>query len=246
MEKQKTKKVKLLIAIAILIILFIGFGIFIKSTPESREHKVISYLKEKYNTDFEIIRLIDSGENVLFSEISCDGATFCPEIKDKGTYYYRYEVLSLSDNITFEVNYLDKKIKDTITESYFPKKYGDYILNDISNYIVSTIGDNETVTEFNKSNYKNYGLEGWIEVNINKDLDNIYNKEYMKKLEAISSYIKNKEAMENDIDITVYINFKNNMQVYYLPNNPIIRKSTDEGDIIENYTFEEYLEEVKK
>ena len=57
------------------------YGIFIKSTPESREEKIISYLEKKYNSKFEIVQLIDSGENVLFSEISCDGSTFCPEIK---------------------------------------------------------------------------------------------------------------------------------------------------------------------
>lgn len=50
-EEQKSKKVKLVIAIAILMILFIVFGTFIKSTPESREDKVISYLKKKYGDD---------------------------------------------------------------------------------------------------------------------------------------------------------------------------------------------------
>jgi len=243
MNEPKNKILKLVIAITILLILFLVFGIFIKSTSKSREDKIVSYLKNKYNTDFEIIRLIDSGENVLFHEIGCDGTTFCPEIKDKGTYYYNYEVLSLSDNVIFEVKYLDKKIKDTITESYFSNKYGDEILNNFAKYIVDIIGDDETVAECNKSDY---GLDDWIEIEINKDLNDIYNNEYIKKLEAISSYIENLKEIENDIDITVYINYKDNMQIYYNSINPIIRKLTSGGNVIENYTIKEYLGKVKK
>ena len=64
------------------------YGIFIKSTPESREKEIISYLEKKYNSKFEIIQMIDSGENVLFGGINCDGSTFCPEIKEKGDWIW--------------------------------------------------------------------------------------------------------------------------------------------------------------
>ena len=79
------------------------------------EKKIISYLEKKYNSEFKIIEMTSSGEHIILPEQSCDGATFCPEIKDKGVYYYRYNVLSLSDNVTFEVEYLDKRLKDKIT-----------------------------------------------------------------------------------------------------------------------------------
>ena len=42
----KNKKRNIIIIIVILIILFILYGISIKSTPESREKKIISYLEK--------------------------------------------------------------------------------------------------------------------------------------------------------------------------------------------------------
>lgn len=246
MEEQKSKKVKLLIAIAILIVLFILFGIFIKSTPESRERKVISYLKKEYKTDFEIVRLIDSGENMLFEGISLDSSPTVCEIKEYGAYYYKYDVLSISDNITFEVTLVDRKFKDTIKEEYFYIKNGDIILNDIAEYIVDVIGEENSDIEFFKSDYTTYGLEGSVRVQTNREIKDVYNKSFIKKLKKISSYIKMKEKIKDDIELQAFIKFKNNIYVwvsYY--DDPVVCIS--DGHIIkEKYSLKEYLERVEK
>ena len=119
--------------------------------------------------------MIESGENVLFSGLSCDGSTVFPEIKEKGVYYYTYKVLSVSDNITFNVKYLDKKVKDKITEetSYYSLKNTDDILKDISNYIIDKIGG--TVEDSVNSEYKNCD---YISIKIDENLKNIYNNSY--------------------------------------------------------------------
>lgn len=82
----KNKRKNVIIIIVILLILFIGYGISIKSTPEGREKKIISYLEEKYHSKFKIIEMTSSGEHVILNEMNCDGSTFIPEIKDKGVY----------------------------------------------------------------------------------------------------------------------------------------------------------------
>lgn len=141
---SNNKKIKFIIITILLLVLFLGYSVSITSTPEVRKKKIISYLEKKYNSKFKIIEMTNSGEHVILNEISCDGATFCPEIKDKNVYYYKYNVLSLSDNVTFEVEYLDKRLKDTITETttYYSLIHTDDILNDINNYIISIMGHN--------------------------------------------------------------------------------------------------------
>ena len=230
------------------------YGIFIKSTPESREEKIISYLEKKYNSKFDIVQLIDSGENVLFSEISCDGSTFCPEIKEKGVYYYTYEVLSVSDNVTFNVKYLDKKIKDDIIEetSYYSLKNTDDILKDISNYIIDKIGG--TVEESVNSEYKNCD---YISIKIDENLKDIYNNSYMKKFKNIQAYIEARNNSDADINIEVYINYNDNcyftsafgeiVEDYRTEkekSDPM--SSSEELEKMHYYTLEEYLRKCDK
>lgn len=249
----KNKKRNIIIIITILIILFIVYGISIKSTPESREKKIISYLEKKYNSKFEIVQLIDSGENVLFDGISCDGSILCPEIKEKGVYYYSYEVLSVSDKVTFNVTYLDKKLKDKITEetSYFSLKNTDNILKDIANYIINTVGG--TVEESVNSEFKNCD---YIRVKIDKNLKDIYNNNYMKKLKDIKSYIDSKNNSDKDIHIDVYIHYNDNC--YFtstfreiVEDNRTEKErldpmsTTEELEKMHHYTLEEYLEKCE-
>ncbi len=220
------------------------YSIFIKSTPESREKKIISYLENKYNSKFEIVQLIDSGENILFSGISCDGSTFFPEIKEKGAYYYTYKVLSVSDNITFNVKYLDKKIQDKITEepSYYSLKNTDDILKDISNYIIDKIGG--TVEESVNSEYKD---SDYISIRIDENLKDIYDKSYMEKLKSIQSYIDSKNNSDADINIDVYINYNDNcyftsaFQEIVEDNENDQVSSSEELEKMNHYTLEEYL-----
>ncbi len=250
MNKKIYKKINIIVIIAILIILFIIYGISIKSTPENREKKIISYLEKKYNSKFEIVQLIDSGENVLLDEISCDGATFCPEIKEKGVYYYTYEVLSVSDNITFKVKYLDKKIKDKITEepSYFSLKNTDDILKDISNYIIDKIGG--TVEESVNSEFKDCD---YITIKIDENLNDIYNNSYMKKLKNIQAYIDSKNNSDPDINIDVEIYYNDNCYFRSILQEIVEDDRTEkeksdpmntvkELEKMHRYTLEEYLE----
>lgn len=217
MEEQK--KVKLIILIVILIILFVGYGMSFKGTTESREKKIISYLEKKYHSKFEIIEMTSSGEHVIIPEIGCDGATFCPEIKDKGVYYYKYNVLSLSDNMIFEVEYLDRRFNDEITETttYYSLIHKDDIMNDINNYIINTIGNNKTTID-SKS----------ISVEIGKGFDEICDFNYRQKIEKISTYIKEKNALDENLDIVVYFEYADDTLITLGYKDPIITKRSKE------------------
>lgn len=215
----KNKKRNLIIIIVILLILFIGYGISIDSTPEGREKKIISYLEKKYNSKFKIIEMTSSGEHIILNEISCDGATFCPEIKDKGVYYYRYNVLSLSDNITFEVEYLDKRLKDKITEitTYYSLIHTDDILSDINNYIISTIGNHKT--EISSQS---------ISIEFDEKFDEICDSNYKQKLDKISTYVKEKRALDKDLDILVYFTYSDDILITFGLSEPIVTKRSEE------------------
>lgn len=215
----KNKKRNLIIIIFVLVILFIGYGIAIESNPETREKKIISYLEKKYNSKFEIIEMTSSGENVILEEISCDGAIFCPEIKDKGVYYYRYNVLSLTDNVTFEVEYLDKRLKDKITETttYYSIVNTDDILTDINNYITSLIENSQT--EINSKS---------ILVKVNEKFNDICDLNYKKKLEQISTYINEKSSLDKDLDLFVYFEYLDNVLITFGFAEPVVVVRSEE------------------
>ena len=215
----KNKKRNLIILIVILVILFIGYGISIGSTDEGREKKIISYLEKKYNSQFKVIEMTSSGEHIILPELSCDGATFCPEIKDKGVYYYRYKVLSLSDNVTFEVEYLDKRLKDKITEitTYYSLINTDNILTDINNYIASLIGNSNSQIR-SKS----------ILVEVDEKFDEVCDSNYKKKLEQISTLIKEKRTLDKDLDILVYFEYLDDISITFGYKDPIVIVRSEE------------------
>lgn len=241
---DKNKKIKLIIISTLLGVLFIGYGINIKSTPETREKKIISYLEKKYNSQFEIIKLNSSGENILIPKIGCDGTIFCQEIKEKGVYYYKYEVLSVLDNVVFEVKYLDRKFSDKIIEttSYYSIANRDIITQDIKNYVISVLG-NEDIS-----------IEGETII-INKDFDKICDNDYIKKIEKISTYVKEKNRLDFDLHIFVYLKYSNNILVTIGYSEPIVTKRSKEefedadgiaastGEYLKIYnSIKEYLE----
>lgn len=229
----KNKKRNLIIIILILLILFIGYGISIKSTPEEREKKIISYLEKKYDSKFEIVEMTSSGEHIILNEINCDGSTFCPEIKDKGVYYYRYNVVSLSDNVTFEVEYLDKRLKDKITEitTYYSLIHTDDILDDINNYIISTMGNNKTRVD-SKS----------ISLTFDERFDEICDSNYKQKLEKVATYVKQKKALDKDLDIVVYFEYLDDILITFGYKNPIVTKHSKEYfDDAEGLSSDQYI-----
>lgn len=245
----KKKKRNLIIILIILVSLFIGYGISIKSTPESREKKIISYLEKKYNSKFEIIEMTSSGEHIILNEVSCDGARFCPEIKDKGVYYYRYNVLSLSDNVTFEVEYLDKRLKDKITEitTYYSLTHTDDILSEINNYIISIMENEKTIMD-SKS----------ISLEFDEKFDEICDSKYKQKLEEISAYVKEKRALDKDLDILVYFEYSDGILITFGLGEPVVTKRSKEyfngaegqdilsGEYMKIYSsLDEYLDSKK-
>lgn len=242
----KNKKRILIFIIVILLIIFIGYVISIKSTPESREKRIISYLEKKYNSKFKIIEMKSSGEHIILNKINIDGTTFLPEIKDKGVYYYRYKVMSLSDNITFEVEYLDRRLIDKITEitTYYSIKNKDDILRDISSYIIDTMGNNELIINSDP-----------ISLKFNENFDEVCDANYKKKLEKISTYVKEKRALDKDLDILVYFEYSNDILITFGYGKPVVTKRSEEyfdgaegidmtsGKYIRTYySLEEYFE----
>ena len=220
-ENEKTsrnKKIKLIIIIFILLILFTGYGVSVESTSEWREKKIISYLEKKYNSEFEIIEMTSSGEHIILNKITCDGATFCPEIKDKGVYYYRYDVLSLSDNVTFEVEYLDKRLKDKITETttYYSLTHTDDIVNDINNYIIDTLGNNNS--EISSES---------ICFTFDEKFDEICDSKYKQKLENISEYITDKTSVDKDVHILVYLEYSDDILITLGYSEPAVVKRSE-------------------
>ncbi|MEE1218587.1 MAG: hypothetical protein U0L20_01530 [Ruminococcus sp.] len=252
-KKTKNKKIILLIIlIAILVGLFVVFGMSMYSTPESREQKIISYLEKKYDSKFEIVEMTKTGEHIILNELSCDGSTFCPEIKDSGVHYYLYNVVSKSDNITFEVEYLDRRFIDEITETttYFSITHTDEIVLDINDYITDIFGEKNLHKEVSEKS---------IGVRIYEDFDKIYNSDYRQKLDKISAYVTKKNSLDKDLDIIVTFAYSDGILLNFISGNPIVTKRSDEyfegsegqditsGQYIKVYCdLEEYFESQKK
>lgn len=247
MKETKNKKVKLIIAVLILCVLFICSGIFIKSTVKTREEKILSYLEKAYDTKFEIVSLNWSGEKIIFPGIGCDGSTFCPEIKDEETICYKYDVLEVENNITFELYYEDKKFNDKIEAAYFKERYGEEILNEVATYIVDLIGDEDSEIEYWISELPNdkYRINGGVQITLDQDLDSVLNKQYIEeKLRKISTYLKKKCNMDEDVLIEVEVNFNKGLQLWFYHRNalPLIRDITKENYNEESCNPYEYLE----
>jgi len=219
-RKEKRKKRNLVIVLVVLVILFFCYGVSLSSTPENREEKIISYLEKKYNSEFKIIEMTSSGEHIILNELNCDGTTFCPEIKDKGVYYYRYNVQSLSDNIIFEVEYLDKRLKDTITEitSYSSLMNKDKSLADINDYIVNLFG-----------NVNSKILQNSVSVEFDEKFVEICDSNYRKKLEQLSTFVRKKKHMYEDQYLSVYFEYSDDTSVSFGSKEPIIILRSDES-----------------
>lgn len=220
---SQNKKIKLIIILIILLILFLGFSISINSTPESREKKIISYLEKKYNSKFKIIELKSSGKNVIFDGINCDGTQIIPTITDENVHYYTYDILSLSDNETFEVEYLDKKLIDKIIETptYSSIKYENNILPsvlaDINKNIIKLIGNHNSIINSDS-----------IEFKFDEKLDDICDDDYEKKIEKISNYIMLKHIFNKYLDIEVCFEYSNNVSINFSSYGIFIIQYSDE------------------
>ena len=113
LSDENKKILKLFVLLLLLLVLFISYGVYSKNNNrKSNDSKVISYLENKYNQKFEIIQLVDSRQYEE-SVLNCDNSELLPPRKIKGKYEYDYEILSISDNIKFNIYYLNDKGADS-------------------------------------------------------------------------------------------------------------------------------------
>lgn len=249
-EKKQDKKIKIfgLVAFLVIFILIVTI-VIIGSVTTSREEKIIKYLENKYNEYFEVVQLIKSGEKVLIHEMGMDGAVLIPEVMSKNTICYLYEVRAYKDDLIFEVMYEDKRLVDEIREPYFRLSRGDKFLNEIAEHIVFEIGDKDSIVEFSKYEYKDYGMEGEITIEVNQSLDENISADYIEnKLRKISSYIKNKVKEQEDVTVEVSVNFNDGMRLCFYEKNvvPLISViPVDEYQNINFYTPYEYLKSLQ-
>ena len=187
---KRSKKIKLIMILSVLAVLFISYGLDLTNDKQQINNnlKVISYLENKYNQKFEIIQLVDSRQYEK-PAIGCDGSTFVPARKVKDKYEYDYEVLSITDNVKFNVYYLDDKGTDNFEDSYIESKNVIKTIEEISNHIISDIGNINTQKTFDVVE-KNFQLTYYCNINIyfNENLNEILDKNYINKLQAIRLY----------------------------------------------------------
>lgn len=186
---KKSKKIKLIIILLVLVVFFISYELYLNNDKQqSNDLKVISYLENKYNQKFEIIQLIDSRQYEK-PAIGCDGSIFVPARKVKDKYEYDYEVLSTTDNIKFNVYYLDDKGTDNFHDSYIECKNVAKTIEGISNHIISNIGNINTQKAFDIVE-RNFLLTYDCDINIyfNENLNEMLDENYIKRLQAIRVY----------------------------------------------------------
>lgn len=101
---------------------------------------------------------------------------------------------------------MDKRLKDKITETttYYSLIHTDDILSDINNYIISTIGNHKT--EISSQS---------IPIEFNEKFDEICDSNYKQKLEKISTYVKEKSALDKDLDILVYFEYLDDISITF-------------------------------
>lgn len=250
LEKKQDKKIKIfgLVAFIVILILIITI-VIVGSVTTSREEKIIKYLENKYNEYFEVVELIKSGEKVLIREMGMDGAVLIPEVTSKNTICYLYEVRAYKDDLIFEVMYEDKRLVDEIHEPYFRLSRGDKFLNEIAEKIVYEIGDKDSIVEFSKYEYKDYGMEGEIEIWINQNLNDNMSADYIEnKLRKISTYIRKKVKEQEDVTVQVNVRFKDGMTLWFYEKNvvPLIKETSyDVYQNAESYTPYEYLKSLQ-
>ena len=212
MTTEEKKIITLALLIMVLIVLFIGYGLSLTSTPESRERRILSYLENKYHTEFEIAEFDYSYEKEIVPEIGCDGTTFQPAIHDNAAYVYHYEVWSTSDHSAVHVSYIDNRFKDEIKEeswySYFHSKTED----EIHDYVVRSIGEDKIEDYL-----------GGLRFIIDEDFDEICDADYIKKLKKMSAYVQEKNLTymqektdkDRDTDFDVHLLYSDDVAITF-------------------------------
>lgn len=121
-------------------------------------------------------------------------------------------------------------------------------MRDINNYIINTIGNNKSTIS-----------STFISFEFNEKFDEICDSNYKKKLEKISTYIKEKKALDKDLDILVCFTYSDGILITFGYSEPVITKRSEEEfegaqgvDIVSGkfmktyYGLDEYFNKWKK
>lgn len=121
--------------------------------------------------------------------------------------------------MTFEVEYLDKRLKDKITEitTYYSLIHKEDILSDIHNYIISILGNHKTIMDSES-----------ISLEFDEKFDEVCDSNYTQKLEKIAIYINQKKALDKDLDIFVSFEYLDDILITFGYKDLIITKYSDE------------------
>lgn len=224
---------------------------------ETSKEKVLSYLKAKYQQDFEVNKLVKylKGGKPLFN---FDGPT-----DTTGQYTYDFEIVSTKDNIIFNVHYLNNNGIDVFLDSYTQiekiNQISDEILNHISSNIKNTnLNGNLYIKEETEYFYFNHFTYSY-NIDIDERINDIITYEYVDNIENTRKYIfekiidrvKNKQSQKNeyfyfyennDFYMTFFINlhYKDHKNIALNCDNSAIR---DEGSIVGGYEIYTYLRE---
>lgn len=196
------------IIILISILFLVGICMFINYKKVFKEHeaKIISYLTEKYNQNFEVNKLI---KKCKYGKPLFD---FDAPIDRSGECEYVYEIVSSSDNIVFNLHYLDANGQDIFLDYYIPMKTLYQKTEEIFNYVEPNIETNNK-KEFSIIEDTDYfafhHFKYSININSNQSLNKIISKEYIDKIMNLRDYI-----FANIIDVDLLDN-KNGQADYF-------------------------------
>jgi hypothetical protein len=183
-----------ILAFTVIFILLNGNN-FTKS-KKTNETRIVEFLNSKYsNSLFQVVNLKAKWQGTT-GGLSCDGSTFCPERKVRGLYYYTYEVKSTSDNTPFIVYVKEDKGDYTFKDNYDIILKGKTIANDIQNYAISLIGNensksNTSITlSDNPKQFCGLNIVCNITITLDDSFENIYKSDsnFIKNLNKIESY----------------------------------------------------------
>lgn len=213
MNNREEKKILLIILACTSVLLFVGYGFGFNLnnrvySATNKEEKIISYLEEKYNKRFKTIELIAEGYDMIRPEVNCDGTVFCPGIEDKNKYYCRYKVLSIEDELLFEVFYQETKTDYTIEEHLIESS-----LNNKNEYIGNIV--KYTIEILNLKDFsieKSREVENERYININEEFNDLYNETYSKKINKIAKYIKDNQN-DKYPDPCIFLEYTDNIKI---------------------------------
>lgn len=205
MNNKKISNLKIILLAILLIILLIIFNIYVikRTNNTSNESEVLSYLEKKYQQNFELIELVDN-KQYESPKLDIDGSTFIPSKKIAGKYEFYYDVLSISDNVKFNVYLLNDNGKREFQDSYDICKHFENTTQKLQDYVISNIGNTNSKKEsiYNIVDYSLY-YSCKVMVYLDEKFEDTIDTEFIKKLNLIYNY-------QVDINYNFGLNYNDN------------------------------------